>query len=357
MFGGGLIRYALCVDAEVENAADQSTTTGNDQQSWRSWFGKGIAHVAADGADDQDAGELDAEDLDADGLDADGTDTDGVAAAREYEEAAPSRWRLLGRARSGERRVIFPLTSRPLIHPRLRADPRWRVWITRAVICVLVFIAVSMWKDWRFGLTAAVIYACADTLYRSKTTSITPASVRVTAAQRSTARRLRVLRTAGYMSMNARSIPGTNTVIDHVVVGPAGIFTVDSQKMDKRLPIKAKGGVLYHGPVSQEEKIEHARFEAQRAAALIANELGRRVRVRPAMVIYGPSLSWIIMRIKGVDVFDGRHVSSYFRKQSKANTPHHLDNAQVALVFAAAAHALPSIGLDDEDFGLPAETD
>lgn len=333
MFGGGLIRYALCVDAEVE-----STTTEDDQQGWRSWFGKGIAHIAADGADDQDAGALDADDLDA----------DGITAAPEYEEAAPARRRLLGSRRSGDQRVSFPLTSRSLIHPHLRADPRLRMWVTRAVISLLLFIALSMWKDWRFGLTAAVIYACADTLYRSKTTSITPTSVRVTSAQRATARRLRVLRTAGYMAMHARKIPGTETIIDHVVVGPAGIFVVDSQRMDKRLPIKAKGGVLYHGPVSQDEKIEHARFEAQNAAKLIANELGQRVRVRPAMVIYGPSLSWIVMRVKGVDVFDGKHVQKYFRKQSKASAGHHLDNAQVALVFAAAAHALPSMGLDDE---------
>lgn len=357
MFGGGVIRYALCVDAEVEkpqargvrgvtppqasaeNAAEQPATTENDQQGWRSWFGQGIAHVAADGADDQDAGELGADDL----------DINGIAATPEYEKGGPARPRLLGGRRPGDQRVGFPLTSRPLIHPHLRADPRLRVWITRVVISLLLFIALSMWKDWRFGLTAAVIYACADTLYRSKTTSITPPSVRVTSAQRATARRLRVLRTAGYMAMNARKIPGTDTVIDHVVVGPAGIFVVDSQRMDKRLPIKAKGGVLYHGPVSQEEKIDHVRFEAQNAARLIANELGQRVRVRPAMVIYGPSLSWIVMRIKGVDVFDGKHVSKYFRKQSKASADHHLDNAQVALVFAAAAHALPSMGLDDEE--------
>jgi hypothetical protein len=349
MFESDLIRYALCVDAEVESAADQSTTTENGRENWRSWFGKGIAHVAADGTDDQDAGELDADDLDAEGIDSEGIDSDSVAAATELQEARLVRPRLLNLPWSAQKGVSFPLTSRSLIHPHLRADPRWRVWVTRAVVGLLIFIAVSMWKDWRFGLTAAVIYACADTIYRSKTTSITPPAVRVTAAQRATARRLRVLRTAGYMAMHARTIPCTETIIDHVVVGPAGIFTVDAQRMDKRLPIKVKGGVLYHGPVSQDEKIEHARFEAQQAARLIANELGQRVRVRPAMVIYGPPVSWIVMRVKGVDIFDGRHVSSYFRKQSKLSSQHHLDNAQVALVFAAAAHALPALSLDAEE--------
>ena len=88
-------------------------------------------------------------------------------------------------------------------------------------------------------------------LYRSKTTVITPTSVRVTSAQRNTARRLKVLQAAGYLALNARTIPDTESVIDHLVVGPAGMFTLDSQKMDKRLPIKAIGGMLFHGPDSQ----------------------------------------------------------------------------------------------------------
>ncbi|HYK30471.1 MAG TPA: nuclease-related domain-containing protein [Streptosporangiaceae bacterium] len=328
------------MDAEVEKAADKSTTTDDDQQSWRSWFGKGITQIPADGADDEDVDELDADDLDADDLDADDLDADGLVAAEEVEPARPRllRWPTL----FGEKPVSFPLTVRPLINPRLRADPRWRVWITRAVVSLLIFMGVSMWLNWRFGLTAAVIYACADTVYRSKTTSVTPTAVRVTSAQRSTARRLRVLRTAGYMALHARTIPGTDTVIDHVVVGPSGVFTVDSQRMDRRLPVRAIGGMLFHGPVPQAEKIDHARFEAERAAVLIANELGQRVRVRPAMVVY-PSVPWIIMRLKGVDVFDGHHVGTYFRKQSKATADHRLDTAQIALVFAAAAHALPSI--------------
>lgn len=334
MFAGGQIRYALYVDAEVEKAAEVSTTTDDDQQGWRSWFGKRTTHVAADGADDKDADELDADDF----------DTDELAAALETGEEARAGPKLLRRPLfGGERKVSFPLTVRPLIHPRLRADPRWRVWITRAVISLILFIAVSMWKDWRFGLTAAVIYACVDTVYRSKTTGITPSAVRVTSAQRSTARRLRVLQTAGYMALNARTIPGTDSVIDHVVVGPSGVFTVDSQRMDRRLPVRAIGGMLFHGPNSQDKKINHARFEAARAASLIANELGQRVRVRPAMVVYGPSVPWVIMRLNGVDVFDGRHIGTYFRKQSKATSGHHLDTAQIALVFAAAAHALPSV--------------
>ncbi len=337
VFGKGGIVYALCVDAEVRNAADQQapaeaeagqpTTTEGTQEGWRSWFGTGRTHIGAEGDEDQDTDEL-----------AD----DGLAGEPATEEEEQPRLRL-PRLRSRSRQISFPLTARPLISPHLRADPRLRVWIIRAVVCLILFIAVTMWQDWRFGVTAAVLYACADTIYRSRTTGITPASVRVTSAQRRTGRRLRVLRTAGYMALHARTIPGTDTVIDHVVVGPSGIFTVDSQIMDTRLPVRAIGGMLYHGPVSQAEKLDHARFEASRAAALIAAELGQRVRVRPTMVIYGPNVPWIIMRLKAVDVLDGRHVGTYFRRQTKAAAGHHLDTAQIALVYAAAAHALPPL--------------
>jgi len=385
MTGQGGIGYAQYVDAEVRNPADQPpmaeetaeeeayrpTTTDDDRADWRSWFGKGTAHVAA--GDDQDTDELADDGLADDEYADDGLADDGLAG--DETEAEEERWPRLrlpnvrlprlrpprlpsrsapspsapsgtapsGAAPSRRAQIRFPLTARPLISPHLRTDPRLKIWIIRAAVGLILFIVVTILLDWRFGVTAAVLYACADTIYRSRTTGITPTSVRVTSAQRRTGRRLSVVRTAGYMALHARTIPGTDSVIDHLVVGPSGIFAVDSQLMDTRLPVRAIDGMLYHGPVSQAKKIEHARFEASHAAALIAAELGHRVRVRPAMVLYGPNIPWVIMRVKGVDVIDGRHVGTYFRKQSKATAGHHLDSAQIALVYAAAAHALPPL--------------
>jgi hypothetical protein len=337
MFGQRLIGYAHNVDAEVQDPADQPTTQDGKQPNWRSWFGKGTSGPKADGGDDPGA-EFGTDELVDDRAVADEPTIVGTAAAGgDPDVIDPSR------RRRRERPVSLPLVTRPLINPRLTADPRLRVWIVRTAICLVAFIAVTIWKDWRYGVTAVVIYAAVDTLFRSKTMGITPSSVRVTAAQRSTARRLKLLQAAGYMSLNTRQIPDTKTVIDHVVVGPSGIFTLDSQRLDPRLPIMAKGGMLYHGPVSQEPKLDHARYEADQAATLIGAELGRPVRVRPAMIIYGPKLPWVIMRLKGIDVFDGGHISNYFRRQSKATIGHHRDNAEVALVFAAAAHALPDL--------------
>jgi hypothetical protein len=320
MFESPLIGYAQVVDAEVEDVADQPATQDEERQDWRSWFGRGIAHVAADGPDDEES----------------------------PDEPAKLKLPVRARIRRPTKRaknpnVGGPVTSRPLISPHLRKDPRLRVWLSRVAIALVILVVVSMWKDWRYGFTAVAIYLAVDFIYRSKTTVITPTTVRVTSAQRTTARRLKVLKAAGYLALTARTIPDSGSVIDHVVIGPGGIFTIDSQKMDKRLTVRAVDGKLFHGPVSQVERLDHARYEAERAAALIGAELGHKVRVRPAMVIYGPKLPWTIMRLKGVDVFDGGHIGNYFRKQSKATRGKHLDTAQIAMVYSAAAHALPAI--------------
>ena len=200
-----------------------------------------------------------------------------------------------------------PVVSRPLVSPRLRTDPRLRVWITRAMLALALFTGVTIWQGlhgWRWGLTAAVVYAAADTIFRSKTAVVVPASVRITSAQRFTRRRLKLVRLAGYHAMHARTIPGTKHVIDHVVVGPAGVFTFDSQRLDRRLPLRMRDGMLYHGRASMERRLDHARLEAGHAKRLIENELGQPVQVRAAMVVYGPNTSWMIMRVKGVDVFE-----------------------------------------------------
>jgi hypothetical protein len=254
-----------------------------------------------------------------------------------------------GRARQMTNRALAgqlndrSLTSRPLVNPHLSQDPRARIWLIRGLVAFVIFIGVTIAVDWRIGLTVAIAYVAADSILRSKTTSVVPSGVRVTSAQRFTRRRLRILQSAGYVALNARKIPGTKHVIDHVVVGPAGVFTLDSQRLDRRLPIRVIDGMLYHGRMSMEPRLDHAQHEAQHAATLIAAELGKRVRVLPAMVLYGPSISWVVMKVKGVDVFDGSRVGTYFRRQTKAVGEKRLSADQIAMVLTAAANALPEL--------------
>jgi hypothetical protein len=228
------------------------------------------------------------------------------------------------------------------IFPGLATDPRLPIWIARVLTATAVGVAVTIWQDWRLGLTAAAAVAILDIIYRSRTTSVIPADVRVTSAQRRTRRRLALLRGRGYVALSARAIPGSDSVIDHLVIGPPGVFALDSERWDRRLPVRtAASGRLYHGPFGQEERLEHAVWEAAQASSLLGASLGRPISVRPAMAIYGPTIPWAVASLREVDVLAGRRLRKYFRRQARAAAGPRLDADQISQIHAAAAKALP----------------
>jgi hypothetical protein len=232
-------------------------------------------------------------------------------------------------------------TARPILGT-LAGDPRLPIWIGRVAVAVAVAVGVTVWQGWRLGLTAAAFIAIADTIYRSKTTTVIPAAIRVTSAQRRTRRRLFLLRPAGYVALHRRAVPGSSSVIDHLVIGPGGVFAVDSERWDRRLPVRSvSAGLLYHGPFSQKERLEHANWEATQAAIHLSEAMGEEVSVRPAMAIYGPTVPWIVATLDGVDVFSGRRVRKYFRRQSRTSRAAHLDAGKIEDIHVAAALALP----------------
>ena len=222
------------------------------------------------------------------------------------------------------------------------ADPRMPIWVRRVVLAAAAGIVAGVLANWRIGLTVAVVLAILDTVYRSRSTAVIPAAIRVTSAQRRTRRRLRRLNRAGYRTLHARTVPGSNSIIDHLVIGPAGVFAIGSQRWDRRLPVRAtQGGQLFHGPYSQTGRLEQARLAAGEAARLISAGLGRPVQVQPAMVIYGPTMRWAVDRISGVDVLSGRRLRRYLRAQARASREQRLSKADIERIHAAAARVLP----------------
>jgi hypothetical protein len=229
----------------------------------------------------------------------------------------------------------------------LSADPRLLPWIRRALLALISGVIVSVFVDWRLGVSVAALLAIVDTIYSARTMTLIPAAARVTSAQRMTRRRLFFARPFGYMAVHARAIPGTDSVIDHLVVGPSGVIAIDSERWDRRLPVRtvasdsAAGPVLYHGPFSQKQRLAHARWEAAQASRLLSAELGREVPVAPAMVIYGPPVPWNVASLRGVDVLAGRSVGSYLRGRNRGSRGGQLGWDQTAEIFTAAEGALP----------------
>jgi hypothetical protein len=227
-----------------------------------------------------------------------------------------------------------------LVH--LSANPRMRVWRWRIVVAVLIMVGFSILFSWPWGLTLAVIAIIADTIYRSRRGST--AKVRMTGAQRRTRRQLAKLGRAGYRAMNGNVIPGSEEQIDHLVVGPAGVFAIDSEAWDKHLIVRTRNArQLWHGPFSMKDRLGHAHWESQQAADLLSGEMGKPVAVRPAMAVYGPKIPWDVATIREVDVFSGPRLRKYLRRRARQTDVRPLTDDEIERIYAAASKAFPHL--------------
>src|SRR6266496_1182113 len=223
---------------------------------------------------------------------------------------------------------------------RLAANPRMRIWQLRAVVAVVILGVFWYLVSWKLGLTLAIVAIIADTIYRARKSYA--GKIRLTAAQRRTRRQLTKLGRAGYLAMHARPIPESQDQIDHLVVGPAGVFAIDSENWDKRLAVRTKKGTqLWHGPFSKKDRLQHAQWEAQRAADLLSGAVGKTVVVRPAMAVYGPRIPWDVATIRDVDVFSGPRLRKYLRRRARQGEVRPLTDEEIERIFKAANEAFP----------------
>jgi Nuclease-related domain len=223
------------------------------------------------------------------------------------------------------------------------ADARMRIWRRRLLIAIVAGLVFTFIFTWRAGLTAAVLAAIADVIYRSRTTaSMPPGGARLSGAQKRTQRQLARMERSGYRALHSRPIPGSREQIDHFVVGPTGAYAIDSEAWDKNLPIRTRNGrQLYHGPFSKKDRLEHARWEAAQASERLTAEVGHTVYVRPVLAVYGPGVPWNVATIREVDVFNGDRLRKYLRRNALLRDRPKLSKDEVEQIYAAAARVLP----------------
>jgi hypothetical protein len=233
--------------------------------------------------------------------------------------------------------------SRPSVRD-LPPDVRLRIWQWRAVIMIVVGVVFTIIASWPVGLTLAILAGIIDTIYRSRTAGDIATGGSQAGAQRRTRRQLAKLRRAGYLTLDARPIPNSREVIDHLVVGPTGVYAIDSEKWHRRLPIRTfNGKQLWLGPENKKPRLAHARWEAQQAADLLSGGLGSEIVVRPAMAVYGPKIPWDIATIRGVDVFSGPELRKYLKRRARTRGVPRLSREQVYRIYETAGSVLPDV--------------
>jgi hypothetical protein len=313
--------------SEASEAFDAAEADSGDRPFWESW-----------GRTDEAAG-LDEPD---DGLPEDGPADDAVT---DVDPRPRRSWEPVGAAgaASGQTREQPPAEGigqhlGGVAH--LSASPRMRAWRRRIIVAVIAGVVFGyLLTDWRWGLTFAVLAAIADTIIRSRTVFKGPAGVRLTKAQKQTLRQLSGLERKGYRALHILPIPDSEEQIDHLVIGPAGVFAIDSEDWDKRMPVRTSNHrQLWHGPRSMKDRLEHAHWEASQAATLLSAQAGRPVSVRAAMAVYGPKIPWDVAEIRDVDVFSGPRLRIYLRRRARRRDADPLTPSEVERV-DKAAHA------------------
>lgn len=149
--------------------------------------------------------------------------------------------------------------------------------------------------------------------------------------ERAVGRRLnRWAQAAGWQVLHAVPVGSRGTDIDHVVIGPFGLVTVNTKTTSTSVWVGEFGMVVGRTKV---DYLRKSRAEARRAGALISRAVGWPVPVQPVIVFVG-ARRFTTRRGGPADVAvlsSARALRRWLRKQ-----PGVLDPGQVAAVYTAA---------------------
>ncbi len=232
----------------------------------------------------------------------------------------------------------------PPTYGDLLGHPHFRRWGLRIGVSAVIGVVFALVFEIRIGFTVAVLAVILDTVRRARSSSTIEAWQKSSAAERRTEKQLRGLAKAGYRVLHARAVPRdddgvSDGRIDHLVIGPSGVYAIDSEKWDKRLPVRTLSHrKLFHGPFNKKDRLDEARWEADQASKIISAQVGFQVPVQPSVAIYGPAIPWKVMTVRDVDVYSGGRAKSYLRRRPKI-----LTTEDVQRISTAAEEALPPV--------------
>jgi hypothetical protein len=117
--------------------------------------------------------------------------------------------------------------------------------------------------------------------------------------ERATARRLRRLERHGYVVLHDLQVPGSHANLDHLAIGPAGVFIIDSKRYSGRLSL-GPDGMLWYGRYPLAQQLATAVWASLRVAEAL--QLPLEVPIVPLLVIHHAPIPWGGLTVAGVQV-------------------------------------------------------
>jgi hypothetical protein len=129
------------------------------------------------------------------------------------------------------------------------------------------------------------------------------------AGERRTARLLGQLERQGWVVLHDLAVPGSRANLDHLVIGPGGVFVIDSKQYRGRLHLDPSGR-LWHGRYPLAPTLRAVSFEADRAARVLPDP---GVVVVPIVAVHDARVPWGKVVVEGVPVVAARRLPSMLR--------------------------------------------
>jgi hypothetical protein len=155
------------------------------------------------------------------------------------------------------------------------------------------------------------------------------------AGVRRTARLLDPLARHGWAILHDPAIPGSQANLDHLVIGPGGVFVVDSKRYRGRLQLDPSGR-LWHGRYPLAPTLRVVSFEADQAARVLPDP---GLAVVPIVAVHGARVPWGKVVTDGVPVVAARRLPSLLRQLPTVLGPERVADLvdQARVRFRAAA--------------------
>jgi hypothetical protein len=181
----------------------------------------------------------------------------------------------------------------------------WRVVATLGAGVVVGLLAPRL--GLLAGLAAAGVTGWA---LRFRSSQETRAWRRGALGERRTARLLARLELDGWAVLHDLAVPGSRANIDHLLIGPGGVFVIDSKLYSGRLQLAGEGS-LWHGRYPLSPVLRAVRFEADQAAQVLA---APGVEVVPLVAVHGAQVPWGKLVAEGVPVVSARRLAGLLHK-------------------------------------------
>jgi Nuclease-related domain len=124
-----------------------------------------------------------------------------------------------------------------------------------------------------------------------------------TRGERRTARRLRRLVRRGYVAFHDLGMPGSRANIDHLLIGPTGVFVIHSKQYTGRIQ-QTPDGHVWHNHYPLDEQLRTVRAEAGSVETILG------VPVVPVLCVHGASVQWGGLNAQGVAIVPAGQLGS-----------------------------------------------